>query len=105
MVMRVAILAIRLGPRVQQALQRPADRRHRYPRRLLTFFPRRRRGLLLSELLRHEEPVRQHHQAGVVMETAPRPALEMIQPEFFLHLLIALFHRPTALPQPDRREP
>src|SRR4051794_23065537 len=39
------------------------------------------------------------------METAPRAALEMIQAELFLHLLIALFHRPTALPQPDRRQP
>src|SRR5690349_11113625 len=38
MVIRVAILAIRFGPRVQQALQRPADRRHRDPGGSITFF-------------------------------------------------------------------
>ena len=71
-----------------------------------TFAPRRCRGLLLlAELLQGQEPVGQHHQAGMVMEPAPRPALEMIQAQFLLHLLIALLHRPAALPQPDRLDP
>src|SRR4051794_29481550 len=39
------------------------------------------------------------------MEPAPRPALEMIQPQLLLHLLIALLHRPAALPEPHRTQP
>src|SRR5262249_56607681 len=33
------------------------------------------------------------------------PALVVIQTEFFLHLLVALFHRPAAPPQADGFEP
>src|SRR3954471_11892098 len=36
------------------------------------------------------------------MEPTPRTPLVVVQPEFFLHLLVTLFHRPSALPQPDR---
>src|SRR5262245_8512446 len=36
------------------------------------------------------------------MEAAPGAALVVIQAEFFLHLLVALFHGPAAPPQPDR---
>src|SRR5206468_224076 len=96
--MRIAVLAIRFGTRAQQILERPADRRHGDPRRLATFLPRQRRDLLLAESLQHQEPIGEHHQAGVVMKPAPRPALEMIQPQLFLHLLVALLHRPPALP-------
>src|SRR5262245_14558000 len=38
------------------------------------------------------------------MIPAPRPALEMIQAQLFLHLLVALLHRPAALPEPHRLE-
>src|SRR5207248_7999041 len=41
----------------------------------------------------------------VVMKSAPRPALEMIQAQLTLHLFVALLHRPAALPEPDRFEP
>src|SRR5262249_32031400 len=85
--------------------ERPADRRHGDPGRLTTFFPRQCRDLLLAELLQHQESIGEHHQAGVVMIPAPRPALEMIQAQLFLHLLVALLHRPAALPEPDRLEP
>src|SRR3954447_19381690 len=103
--MRIAILAIRFGTRAQQILERPADRRHGDPWRLTTFFPRQRRDLLLAELLQHQEPIGEHHQARVVMKPTPRPALEMIQAQLFLHLLVALLHRPAALPEPDRLQP
>src|SRR3954449_13613097 len=102
--MRIAILAIRFGTRAQQILERPADRRHCDPRRLTAFFPRQRRDLLLAELLQHQEPISQHHQAGVVMEPTPGAALEMIQPLLFPFLLVALSRRPAALPEPDRLE-
>src|SRR5206468_4216837 len=39
------------------------------------------------------------------MEPAPRTPLVVVQPEFFLHLLVTLLHRPSALPQPDRPDP
>src|SRR3954465_4278284 len=39
------------------------------------------------------------------MEPSPRPALEVIQAQFFLHLLVALLHRPATLPEPDRLHP
>src|SRR3954465_14880738 len=103
--MRIAILAIRFGTRVQEILECPADRWHGDPWRLTTFFPRQRRDLLLAELLQHQESIGEHHQAGVVMKPAPRPALEVIQAQFFLHLLVTLLHRPAALPEPDRFEP
>ena len=35
------------------------------------------------------------------MEAPPRSPLEMIQAELAFHLLIALLHRPAALPEPD----
>src|SRR4051812_38489632 len=41
----------------------------------------------------------------MVMEPAARPTLVVVQPQFLLHLLIALLHRPAALPQPDRLDP
>src|SRR4051794_16935241 len=41
----------------------------------------------------------------MVMEPTPGTPLEMIQAQFFLHLLVALLHRPAALPQPHRPEP
>src|ERR1700722_18471257 len=98
---RVAISAIRPRPRAQQPLQGAADRRERDPRRLTPFFPRRGRLLLLSRSFQFQETERQHHQASMVVEAAPRAALEMIQAQFLLHLLVALLHRPPTLPQPD----
>src|SRR5215831_14751580 len=41
----------------------------------------------------------------MVVKPTPRPALEMIQAQLLLHLLIALLHRPAALPEPDRLDP
>src|SRR3954447_5068533 len=105
MIVWIAVFAIRLRHRSQQPLEGPADPRDRDPRPRPAFPPRRCRGLLRAQLLQHEEPIGQHHQAGVVMEPAPRPALEMIQAQLFLHLLVALLHRPAALPEPDRLEP
>src|SRR3979409_2453809 len=39
------------------------------------------------------------------MEPAPRPALEVIQGQLLLHLLVALLHRPATPPQTYRAEP
>src|SRR5512135_883862 len=36
------------------------------------------------------------------MKAAPRTTLVMIQAQFFLHWLVALLHRPAALPEPNR---
>src|SRR5215210_7495149 len=58
-----------------------------------------RRG---SELLQQQEPVRQERQGCVVVEPPPRPPLEVVQPEFLLQLLVPLFDRPPALPEPNR---
>src|SRR5262245_14444480 len=41
----------------------------------------------------------------MVVKPTPRPALEMIQAQFLLHLLVALLHRPAALPEPHRLNP
>src|SRR3954471_19070076 len=40
-----------------------------------------------------------------MVEPAPGAALVVVQPEFLLHLLVPLLHRPAALPQPDRLDP
>src|SRR4051812_22923869 len=39
-----------------------------------------------------------------MVEAPPRAALMVVRPEFLLHLLVALFHRPAAPPQPDRTQ-
>src|SRR3954453_9393433 len=105
MMVWIAIFAIGLRHRPQQSLQGAADRRERDPRSRDAFAPRRCRGLLLTQLFQDQEPIGQHHQAGVVMEPTPRPPLEMIQAQFFLYLLVALLYRPATLPEPDRLHP
>src|SRR5258708_33965836 len=105
MMVWIAIFAIGLRHRLQQSLQGAADRRDRDPRPRDAFAPRRCRGLLLTHLFQDQKPIGQHHQAGVVMEPTPRPALEMIQAQFFLHLLVALLPRPPTLPEPTRLDP
>src|SRR5258708_39868937 len=105
MMVWIAIFAIGLRHRLQQSLQGAADRWDRDPRPRDAFAPRRCRDLPLTHLFQDQEPIGQHHQASVVMELTPRPALEMIQARFFLHLLVALLHRPATLPEPDRLDP
>src|SRR5262249_33148173 len=58
----------------------------------------RARGGAGASPLQLQESERHHHQAGLVVEPTPRPALEMIQAEFTRHLEIPLFHWPSALP-------
>jgi len=101
----VAVIAIRFCPRHQESLQGAADRRQGDPRLLLAFAPRRCRGLLRSSLFQGQETIGQQHQAGRVVKPTPRAALKMIQPQFFLHLLVALLHRPAAFPEPHRLDP
>src|SRR3954452_24094892 len=105
MIIWIAVFAIRFRRRAQQLLEAAADRRDRQPRLRAAFAPRRCRGLLRTQAFPHQEAVRQHHQAGVVMEPTPGPALGLIQAQSFLHLLVALLHRPAALPEADRLEP
>src|ERR1700682_4950859 len=100
--MRVAIGAVRLGHRPQQLLLHTADRRSGDPRLLIPFSPRMDRGLLRAQLFQGQETIGQHHQAGVVMKSAPRAALEVCQTQLLLHLLVALLHRPAGLSEPNR---
>src|SRR5271165_2998445 len=79
MSMWIAIGAVRLGHGPEELLQRAADRRQGYSGLRVPFFPRRSRGLLRLELFQRQEAIGQHHQAGVMMEATPRPALEMIR--------------------------
>jgi hypothetical protein len=44
-----------------------------------------------------EEGEGHHREYGVVVESVPRATFEMIEPEFFLQLLVRLFTRPTSL--------
>src|SRR4051794_41822308 len=39
------------------------------------------------------------------MEAPPGAALEMVQAQFLLHLLVTLLHRPATLPQPHGPQP
>src|SRR5262249_22644714 len=70
--------------------------------RVPTFFcgPLPRRGRALP--LQGEEAVGEERHAGVVVEAPPGASLEVVQAQFLLELLVALLHRPEALPQPDR---
>src|SRR5688500_14515848 len=47
-----------------------------------------------SGLFEQQEPVGQDHHRRVVVEPAPAPALEVVQPQLLLHLLVTLFHTP-----------
>src|SRR5262249_7738864 len=69
----------------------------RYP-----LFSRRYRVLLPSMPLQQPEAVGQQRQAGAVVEASPGPPLEVVQAQRLLQLLVALLHRPAALPQADR---
>src|SRR3954462_8448397 len=62
------------------------------------FLPRRGRAVALQG----QEAVGEERQAGVVVEAAPGAALEVVQAQLLLQLLVALFHRPAAFPQADR---
>src|SRR5437588_333824 len=90
MVKWVAVFAIRLRLRRQESLQAAADRRQSQLRLGPAFLARRCRGLLRAPLFQRQEAIRQHHHARVMVEPTPRPPLEMIQTQFFLHLLVTL---------------
>ena len=101
----VAIRTIRPGPRASSRCKA-----RRIAGSVITgsgtpFFPGRTGSRCARTLLQRQEAVGQHHQAGVVVEPPPRPALEVVQAQLLLHLLVALLHRPAALPQPDRLDP
>src|SRR6516165_2872906 len=78
--------------RLKEPLPRTPQRGQRPPRQ--RFFPRRQP----TQPLQHQKTVGQRHQAGVMVETTPGAALEMIQPQLFIHLLVALLHTPATLP-------
>src|SRR5579871_1475274 len=42
-----------------------------------------------------QKAIGQQHQSGMVVKTTPGAALEMVQPQFLLHLLIALLDVPA----------
>jgi hypothetical protein len=44
-----------------------------------------------------EEGVGDHGHQDVAVKPPPRPSLEMVEPEFFLHLLMGLFANPARL--------
>ena len=74
------------------------------PSAVYPFFSRLNRVFLRAVSLQQQEAVGQQRQRRVVVEATPRPTLEMVQAEFLLQLLVALFHRPATLPQPHREE-
>src|SRR5689334_23964840 len=51
----------------------------------------------LSEPAGLEEGVSDHRHQGVAMQSAPRPALEVVETELFLELLMRLFADPARL--------
>ncbi len=57
------------------------------------FFPLRRGG----EALVLKKGQSDHHQHGMVVKAMPAPPFEVIEAEFFLHLLVALFADPARL--------
>src|SRR5690348_9858374 len=62
-------------------------------------FSRLYRVFLPAMAFQQQEPVGQDRHRRVVVEASPGAALKVIQPQFFLHLLIPLLHRPAAFPQ------
>jgi hypothetical protein len=44
----------------------------------------------------------EHHHERVVVQAVPTPALEVVEAEFFLHLLMRLFADPARLEQPNQ---
>ncbi len=46
----------------------------------------------------------EQHQGGVVVEAAPGATFEVVEAQFLLHLLVALFDLPTLMPQAHRPE-
>src|SRR5713101_3850617 len=54
-----------------------------------------------AQSLQGQEAIRQEAHGGVVVEPWPGASLEMVQPQLFLELLVALLHVPAALPQPN----
>ena len=81
----------------RRAGSRAASAPARYP-----FFSRRPRVRLPAVPLQQQKAVGQKGQAHVVVEAAPAPPLEVVQPQLLFELLVALLHRPAALPQPHR---
>src|SRR4051812_44794630 len=52
-----------------------------------------------AQSLQLQEPVGQEAHGGVVVKARPRAPLEVVQPQLFFELLIALLDVPAALPQ------
>src|SRR5258708_433500 len=78
----------------------PKLRSKRGRRLLLQHVIQRRRRA--AQALQGQEAIRQETQCGVVVEAGPGASFEMVQPEFFLELLIPLLDLPARLPQPNR---
>src|ERR1041384_30993 len=49
--------------------------------------------------MEREESMRHHAERGVMVETSPAQAFEVVQPHFPLHLLVVPFHSPAQLGQ------
>src|SRR3982750_4870045 len=84
-------------------LRAPGRRRDRSPVQVasICWISRRACGSVQSAfrgpplLFPAQKQVRQHHHRDVVVPARPAPALEVIQPQLFLHLLVVLLHPPT----------
>src|SRR6266542_3970743 len=59
------------------------------------------RGGRPASTLQRQEAIRQETQRGMVVEAWPGAPLEVIEPQFFLELLVALLHLPARFPQTD----
>src|SRR5262249_33923481 len=56
-----------------------------------------RRGFIFELAQVLEEGEGDHREQGVMMQAVPRSAFEVVEPEFFLHLLVRLLARPASL--------
>ena len=60
-----------------------------------------RRGFIFAESLLLQKGEGDHREQRVVTEAAPRAALEVVEAEFFLQLLVGLLARPAGLDSRD----
>ena len=61
-----------------------------------------RRPVFGAALFERQKAKGEHGQGGVMVEASPTAALEVVESEFFFHLLIALLDLPTLAPEPHR---
>ena len=99
----MAVRAVGFGEEGEQVLQATADGGPRdQTSKTADFFRQLGLGTALFACQKAEG---EHDQGDIVVEAAPGAALEVVEPEFFLHLLVALLDLPTFVPKPHYLDP